>query len=88
LRESRFTRRIRAEVRRETLLEVLEERFGAASAAEFALAVSAIENLEILIELSRLALRCTQLAEFRTALQTAAAPRKLRTTRKSPRRKN
>jgi hypothetical protein len=75
MRESRFTRRLRAEERRASLLDALDIRFGAAAAAEFADAVNAIEDGETLAQLHRLAIRCATLDEFRAALQAHAAPR-------------
>jgi hypothetical protein len=75
MRESRFTRRLRAEQDRETrqalLLVVLDARFGAAAAAEFAAAVRAVADVETLAQLQRVAILCATLDEFRSALTRA-----------------
>jgi hypothetical protein len=75
------------ETRRADTLAVLEERLGARAAAQVAGAVNALEDLELLDRLHRLAVRCADIDEFRQALESAtsqpAAPRR----RRSPRRR-
>jgi hypothetical protein len=79
MHESRFLRRAREEgyleARRAGILQALEIRLGTSAATEFAAAVRAIDDLEILSRLFGLAVGSATAEEFRAALQAETAER-------------
>jgi hypothetical protein len=91
MHESLFVQEImdegRKEIRRADTLIVLEERFGAEAAASVTEAVNALEDLQQLDQLHRLAIKCPTVEDFREALSAAAQPQPARRRRGSSRRR-
>jgi hypothetical protein len=73
MRESPMYQQIRdegrVEAKRESILAVLEERFGPMAAAQVSTKVNKVEDLKKLDQINRWAVRCADPEEFKTALE-------------------
>ena len=66
------------DARREDIVGALEVRFGTEVAQSFAAAITAVDDMELLKVLIRLAIRCADPDEFRLGLEGPPAPRRRR----------